>query len=236
MGAAYTARVISARRPETAHTRISVNTHMTVSISSSYPIRLVNGKGVQLDSPPVPSTTTDDVIDARSRIISVTNLLPPLSQATVSMVGSSAINAATAGAYPIYTVPANMTLLPWQIVFVLTAISGSGDGPAISVGLIDPVQQLINSARVPDLFAEIDEVGDLVSVKDFTATAGHSGGDYKYLNGGSVLMAQVDTAATYSTYTLTCMLFGFLTWSMPAAAIPASPFGIGPYGLDSYGA
>jgi hypothetical protein len=307
---------------------------MTVNITSSVPIKLVYGKGVQYSASPQPLYTTDEIFAAQNPILSVARLLPLLSQSSVQMVGSGVIDGTVAGAYPIYAVPANQTLIPTSILFKLSAISGSGLPPAVSVGFTGVFHDLVDSARttsyvltggsiaaagqgyvVGDTISlnwgavqpvvivdavngqggvtayQISTAGiaalpstaaisttsvrtsmfglgqygltpfgggygsgflfdgvwsflsnpfggsatPIVSFDDFATTAGHDGADFRYLNGGTVLTAQVDAAATFTTYTLSVLVFGFLTDIQPAATLPISSFGMGHFGLGVFG-
>jgi hypothetical protein len=102
---------------------------------------------VQFNAAPVPAVTTDDVHPPYAPTQSVTQLLNRLPGSSVQMVGSGLINGTIGGTYPIYTVPANMTLLPTEILFVLTGISGSGIPPAVSIGFSGSFHNLIDSTR-----------------------------------------------------------------------------------------
>jgi hypothetical protein len=206
---------------------------MTVEVSSPYRVGLVAGTGVRLNAPPVPAITTDDIYNPDCPTQTLTDFLDTVS--LVTMVGEAMINTTIVGTTPIYTVPAEQTFIPTQIVFLLTDIAGSGDAPTVCVGFTTSFRQIIDSSRTATLFDDITRVGQIVSVIDFADTAGHSGADYKYLTGGQTLTVRVDTVATYSTYKLQCLAFGFETGNSPPAAITVSHYGIGPFGIDLFG-
>ena len=212
---------------------------MAVLISSQYQIGLVAGAGARFATPPAPTPaiTTDDLYIPNEPTQAVTNYLSDVSM--VSMVGSGVIDGTITGEYPLYMVPAGQTLICTGLIFALVDIEGSGDSPQVSVAFRLTVQQtfqhIISSGRLPTLFDDINQAGMIVSVNDFTTTAGHSGADFKYVSGGLSLMALVDVAGTYTTYRLECFVFGFLAGNLAQTTPPASLFGRGQYGQDFYG-
>jgi hypothetical protein len=207
---------------------------MAVSISSPYPIGLVSGGGVRLNARSVPAITTDDIYDPDNPTQTLTDLFGTLS--LVNMVGTVTVDTTILGTTSVYTVPAERTFIPTQIIFLLTDIAGSGEAPTVCVGFTTSFRQIIDSSRTSTLFDDITSVGQIISVIDFADTAGHSGVDYKYLTGGQTLTVRVDNAATYSTYTLQCLAFGFEAGNAPTtAAVATSIYGRGLFGEDLFG-
>jgi hypothetical protein len=107
---------------------------------------LVYGKGVTLSKPPVPSITTDDIYDPDDPTRRLTDLLA--GSVGVEMVGTGIIDATVAGPIPVYTVPVRQSFIPTTIMFALTAISGSGDPPAVSVGVTSDARGLVDSSQI----------------------------------------------------------------------------------------
>jgi hypothetical protein len=208
---------------------------MTVIISSSYLVGLVSGVGIQFDPPmaAVPALTTDDIYDPDYPTQTLTETLDTFS--LVNMVGVASVDMTVLGTSPVYTVSAQQTFIPTQIIFVLTDIAGSGDAPTLCVGFTTSFRQIIDSSRTSTLFDEVTNVGQIVSVTNFADTAGHSGADYKYLSGGDTLTVRVDHAATYPTYTLQCLAFGFVFGNSPPGSVATSIYGRGLYGVDLFG-
>ena len=208
---------------------------MSVTIASSHTIGLVSGVGVQFDPPmaAVPALTTDDIYSPDNATQTLTDVLETFS--VVNMVGVAWVDMTVLGTTPVYTVSAQQTFILTQIIFILTGIAGSGDVPTVCVGFTTSFRQIIDSSRTATLFDDITNVGQIVSVTNFSVTAGHSGADYKYLSGGDTLTVRVDNVATYPTYTLQCLVFGFVFGNSPPGSVATSIYGRGLYGLDLFG-
>lgn len=179
---------------------------MTVTITSSLRVGLVSGTGVTFNAPVVPFITTDDIFIPDNPSESLTDLIDGISGSRLLAV--AVINAKTVGNTPLYTVPAGDIVFPTSVIFALTGISGSGDAPQINLGISGNFQEIIDSTRVPTLFDNITTIRDILSISDFTETAGNSGADYKYLVAASPITLRVAVGATYSTYMLKAYVFG----------------------------
>ncbi len=105
---------------------------MSVSITSALRVALVSGTGVTFDAPLVSLVSTDDVYSPENPAITLTDLLNAISSTT--LLGSATIDATTVGNTPIFTAPTNQKIIPTSILFALTAVSGSGNGPSINAG------------------------------------------------------------------------------------------------------
>jgi hypothetical protein len=157
---------------------------MTVSISSSYRIGLVAGTGVTISGPAVPAITTDDIFNPNNPTQTLTQMLAGISSA--QLVGSATINALNTGNIALYTVPLGQIMIPTDVVFALTAITGSGDGPAINVGMTaTSYDDLIDNA-ISSSFA-------LSGGSVFAAGSGYVPADVLTLSGGTHSVAATVT-------------------------------------------
>jgi hypothetical protein len=172
---------------------------------------LVSGTGVTFSAPTVPAITTDDIYNPDNPSQTLTDLLLGISSA--KLLGSAIIDATATGDTTLFTVSANETFLPTDVVFLLTAISGSGSPPLIDVGYADPWTDLVDSSTFGEgsQFTGITAVNQILSFSDFKNTGSNSGADYKALAGGNTVSVSVSTAATYDSYTVKVFVFGFET-------------------------
>lgn len=184
---------------------------MSVTITSSLRMGLVSGTGVTFNAPVVPSITTDDIYNPDNPSQTLTDLLLGVSSA--KLLGSAVIDATATGDHTIFTVPTGDILLPTNIVFLLTEISGSGSPPLIDVGYADPWTDLVDSSTFGEgsEFTNLTVVDQILSLTDFVHTGSNSGADFKALAGGNTVSVSVSTAATYDAYTLKVFIFGFET-------------------------
>jgi hypothetical protein len=186
---------------------------MTVSITSSVRIALVNGVGVTINTPAVPNYTTDDIYNASNPAQTLTQQLNAISGSTLLSTVSidCTMNALV---LPMFTVPAGEKLYVTAIYFALTAIGGSGSQPSLNVGISGNYQEIIDGITNATLFTTpvaISTVGQLVKVTNFPTVSGGSGVDYAAIPSGTAVKVKVTTASTDSTYTVNAFLFGFLS-------------------------
>ncbi len=105
---------------------------MAVTISSSLPVALVAGTGVTFDAPLVQLISTDDVYDPTNPAQTLTDLLNAIS--SEKLIGSATVDGTTVGNTVLFTAATGEKFIPTSLLFALTAISGSGNGPSINVG------------------------------------------------------------------------------------------------------
>lgn len=178
---------------------------MTVTITSPYRVGLVAGSGVTISGPAVPSITTDDIFNPDSPSQTLTDMLAGISSA--KLIGSANVNAHAIANIPVFNVPVGKVAIPTEVVFALTAITGSGDPPVVNLGFTTPFEEIINGLALTG----ITSVGQLLKIDDFVATASDDGLSYQYIPAGSALTLRVATAATYSAYQMMVFVFGFVT-------------------------
>lgn len=187
---------------------------MTVFISSSVNIVLVNGIGVTINTPAVANYTTDDVFNPLNPNQTLTQMLNAINSS--KLVSSTSVDCTiVANTVPLYVIPTTKKLYITGIYFGLTNISGSGSVPAISVGFTPSTyRDIIDGQTNSTMFVSpvtISTVGQILPVTNFPTVAGASGVDYAFISGGNQLTAYVTSASTYSTYKVQCNVFGFLT-------------------------
>lgn len=210
---------------------------MTVLVSSTNPVAFVSGKDVRITAPVVPNVTTDDIFLAHEPGQTVTQIVRKLSM--VKVVANGRFPATTTGTIPLYTVPAKSSFMLNRMVFALTSISGTGTGPEIDLGYTGSFKQFIDGDLGPNLFAGVDSIGQLVSVRKFSDFGEQSGAYNAVLIAGETLAARLRNPATYSVYELRYWVFGFLEKNTASARarviIPSGNYGRGPYGIGLYG-
>lgn len=180
---------------------------MTVQIISSLRVALVSGTGVKFDAPVVvPYVTTDDIYMADNPSETLSDQLAGLS--STSLLATASVDATHVGTTSLYSIPAGYVIYPTMVIFGLTAISGTGATPLIDLGYTGSFKQIIDSSRMSGQFNALTVPSQILSVFDFTKTAGNSGADYKYIPSGNPITLSVETQATYTAYTLKVYLFG----------------------------
>lgn len=149
---------------------------MTVSIASSLRVALVSGSGVTFDAPAVQLISTDDVYNPENPAETLTDLLDAISSA--KLVGSATVNGAAIGNTAIYTVPAGQKFFPTAVVFALTNVVGSGNGPVISTGFTSALYNDYVDSTLGNTY-------DLTGGAIFAAGSGYAIGDVLTLSGGT---------------------------------------------------
>lgn len=149
---------------------------MTVIISSSLPVALVSGTGVDFSAPVVNLISTDDVYNVNNPSESLTDLLSGISSA--QLAGSASIDGTTVGNHSLYTVPTGQKFIPTSILFALTDVAGSGVGPVVNSGFTAvSYNDFIDST--------LDATYDLDSGAFFAGGSGYAIGDVLSLVGGT---------------------------------------------------
>lgn len=160
---------------------------MTVSITSSLRVALVSGSGVSFNAPVVQLISTDDVYDPNNPAETLTELLDAISSA--KLAGSAVIDGTTAGNTTLYTVPTGEKFIPTSIVFALTNVSGTGEGPAVNVGFTDPNYNDYIDSTIGGTYA-------LTDGSFFAGGSGYSIGDVLTLSGGTHTVAATVTLSS----------------------------------------
>jgi hypothetical protein len=149
---------------------------MTVTISSSLRVALVSGTGVSFNASAVPLISTDDVYNPDNPAQTLTDLLGAF--ATAKLAGTATLDGTTVGNSTAFVVAAGENFIPTSVVFALTDIAGSGNPPAINVGVTGPgFADFIDSSR--------NATYDLSSGAVFAAGSGYLIGDVLSFVGGT---------------------------------------------------
>jgi hypothetical protein len=135
----------------------------------------VAGTGVSIEAPVVPAITTDDIYNPDAPTQTLTEMLAGISSA--KMVGSAVVDATTVGNIPLFTVPIGKIFIPTEVVFALTHISGSGNPPAINLGVSGQYLEFIDSV--------LNTTYSALTATPFNAGAGYVPGDTLTLVGGT---------------------------------------------------
>jgi hypothetical protein len=148
---------------------------MTVTLTSPYRIGIVAGTGVSTIGPVVPAITTDDIFNPDAPTQTLTQLLQGISSA--KLVGSAIIDGTTVANIPLFAVPAGQILIPTEVVFALTDISGSGNPPAINLGFEGTFRDYIDSTSTTTYSP--------LTATPFAPGTGYVPGDVLTLTGGT---------------------------------------------------
>lgn len=159
---------------------------MTATITTSYRFGIVAGSGITSNGPVVPAITTDDIFNPDAPTQTLTDMLAGISSA--KLVGSAIMDTTATGDFSLFTVPTGKIMIPTEIIFALTAISGSGTAPAINLGYQGSLNDYIDAGLSTNYAA--------ASAIPFAAGTAYSPGDTLTLTGGTHSSAATLTVAT----------------------------------------